>query len=262
MFVYIFCIVWATFFVFLAERQFKRIPTEVTLPKQKKSFLDFLRNLWNKIKDKQPEQASTEEAKNWKIATPSEAKHIEVVLDGNDEIAMIIPHIIKKSPKSNVKHKKSLDIQKVRSRIIKNNLPLNRGPASRKNETPPAQDIESNNHNDQAVIDDNNKEESISKPAANKQKPKVIVDKRPPKKHIKGKFKTKKAEKNSKPASKIVKHRRMVGGEVFREKKIEKIIYNVEKQETDKKVSSENIESKKKYISDVVRNYGGSKNGK
>ena len=220
------------------------------------------------------EQISAEEAKNWKIATPSEVKHVEVIIDGNDEIAIITPRIVKKFSDSNfvsasdsdsnsiTKPKKGLDIQIVRNHIIKNNLPLNRGPASGKNGASSPQNIEVHVHSDKVEINDKNIEEPVSKSVTNKPTPKVIVDIRPLKKHIKNKTENKKIEKNSKSASKIVKHRRMVGGEVFREKKIEKIIHNVEKRETDKNVNNENYKVRKKYISDIVRNSRGMKNGK
>lgn len=237
MFVYIFCIIWATVFVFLAERKFKKIPFELPSDRKKDGLLaKFLQRI-NKVPvTKRTNQPVTPIEKNWTIATPQETKHIDVVLDGNDEIAVIIPNVgksaLKPKKNSNIKH----DIQKVRNIIIENNLPLNRGPASRKHTSAASKNIKVDFLDDDAKNLEETQEEAeivLPKPSKRKVESKIIMDVITARKQAKNADETKeKILKEIKPKNNEPMHRRTVGDEIFREKKVKNIVQSARRKKS------------------------------
>ena len=234
MFVYIVCIVWATFFVYLAERQFKKIPYDAPADRKKDNLLAKILQRINKAQTiKRTAQPAAPIEKNWTVATPKEKRHINVVLDGNDEIAIIIPNIGKNVAKPKKKSKTKHDIRKVRNIIIENNLPLNEGPASRKHASDVSKNIKADFLDEKAEVQEEtqeNIEKTSPKPPKRKVEAKIIMDVIAARKQvINGNEAKEKISNDVKLDNKEPRHRRMVGGEIFREKKVENIVQSARK---------------------------------
>ena len=93
MMAYFFCIGWTTLFVFLAERQFKRLPVE----KYRKRYFGRLLNGREAQKtypniEKHIGSVKPEISKLMNSSS-SEVKHINVRLEGDDEVTIVIPNI-------------------------------------------------------------------------------------------------------------------------------------------------------------------------
>lgn len=255
MMAYFFCIGWATLFVFLAERQFKRVP----IGKYKKKPLGRLlkrkeAHEMHPIIEKPIQTAEPEVLEHANLGA-GEVKHINVILDGNDEIAILTPNItIKNSTPKQEENKKIQDIQRVRSNIIENNFPLNNGPASMKRRLVRKHGVKielpnnkkGNENNDRGIT-------KITEPTTSAPKRKIdskmIVD-------IMTARKQKNREKNVEkvmPKKEEIPSRlvdmakrtdnkktlrnkpHIVGDEIFREKKINNIVKNAQKQKNNKR---------------------------
>lgn len=122
MLVYLFCIVWATFFVFLAERQFRRVPVKVRQNKPRKRLV--------KGKKCMEEEALNKDAA---VREKPETSRTDELVDAAREGAGVVAGVNKKidivMPKMNAPRFQGVD--EVRKEIVEKNLPLSNGPASR-----------------------------------------------------------------------------------------------------------------------------------
>ena len=234
MFVYIVCIVWATFFVYLAERQFKKIPYDAPADRKREGLLTkFLQRFGKRLVTKHAEQPVAPMKNDWSIATPRKTRHINVALDDDDEITIIIPNVRKSVSKQKEKSKDKHNVKKARSIIIDNNLPLNIDPAFGNHVSAISHNINVDSLDDKTKAqeeDQKHVENTLPKSAKRKVNPRIIMDVFAGRKQNKTINKTKgKKLKEVRPVNKELEHRRMVGDEIFRNKKVDNIIQSARK---------------------------------
>ena len=229
MFVYIFCIVWATFFVFLAERQFRRIPVDVAVDKQKHSLLKDLLQRINNLFNKRTSQIVKLENKKQKDKISDRPKHIKVNLADKDEITIIIPNIRKDFSDSEKPHMVGQEIQRSTNLNIQNSFsPINKHTVG-KNRGVIAQNIKVDFLDEKIDVQNDIDDETIHGSTRKNIEPKIIMDIIASKKYNNNKTESRKKTKisKSKDKTKNIKQQRMVGGEIFRKKKVESIVRSV-----------------------------------